>query len=76
MDFWKGPELIPRVVEGTMTAADLDSGKVIECSDLSHQVERGDLVYVNWRDLDRWFYGNVSFMLLVCPSPNPNPNPR
>ena len=29
------------------------------------QVERGDLVYANWRDMDRWFYGRVT---KVCDS--------
>ena len=24
------------------------------------QLQRGDLVYANWRDMDRWFYGRIT----------------
>lgn len=30
------------------------------------QVEPGDLVYANWRDMDRWFYGRITAVRTYC----------
>ena len=60
LDYWSGKNLAPHVTRGQLTAASLDNGRVIDRSDSTFQLAKGDHVYANWRNYDEWFYGKVT----------------
>ena len=59
-EIWNHDDLIPHLVHGCLTAAHIDSHKVIERDDTAFQLQAHDRVFVNWRGVDRWFYARVT----------------
>ena len=59
-EVWAGDKLIKYLVSGTLTAADLNDGNLIEPLDTVFELAVYDHVYAEFRGTESYFYGDIA----------------
>ena len=62
---WGQTDLMKYIISGNFTAADIDSGRIIDRLDNVFMCEVGDHVYVDWKNTGEWFYGDIVSLNIV-----------